>query len=479
MTEAKMMSSPIARTDSARSKLAPEAQVAQPGIRVRWGAVLGGVAGMALACSGPDLRPTAEALPPPNTDVPLVLPPGSWCAPERLDREDALPVQQAGKSEAAQQPACEGTPPPASEHTPLRPLGFGYQDGGSNPIPNQVAYLTFDDGPSEWTAEFLDILAEKGVKATFFVTAKQLKGDLGLDGSFIDEAGNTVIYRDLIARIANEGHQLANHTVNHPDIARITRAQVTSEIEQNELLVNRALVRAGALPQLLPLFRPPYGSPWYTGIVEGTPPRASERISSHGLNIMWNITSSDAADWATGESYSATATPVPTPNAPSYAAKVARIRASVLESSQLAAGEGFIVLMHDTHNATRDALPEMIDGVAAAGYTFETVEHYVNWRWGRASTDMTPGPHLYDPCIEERHWGCEAFGAPLGADRSLEVCGRMWLAYEALRDSDIGRPVAAPVVNPETHILSQAFERAIIELHPENEAPCNVIAIPQ
>ena len=375
---------------------------------------------------------------------------------------------------------CEGGKPSArSSHTPLRPLGFGYQDGGENPIAPQVAYLTLDDGPSEWTPEFLDILAEKNVKATFFVTAKQLKGEIGLDGTFIDRDGNTVIYRDLIARIANEGHQLANHTVNHPDIARITRAQVTSEIEQNELLVNRALVRSGALPQLLSLFRPPYGSPWYTGLVEGTPARASARISSHGLNMMWNITSTDAADWAIDESYSRTATPVPSPNPPSYAAKVARIRASVLESRQLSRGEGFIVLMHDTHNATRDALADIIDGVASAGYSFETLEHYVNWRWQRSSTDMTPGPHLYDPCIEERHWGCEAFGVPLGTDRALEVCGRMWLAYEALgRDEELGLPVAAPVVNPETNILSQTFERAVVELHPENEAPCNVIAIP-
>jgi peptidoglycan/xylan/chitin deacetylase (PgdA/CDA1 family) len=396
-----------------------------------------------------------------------------------LQREPAEPVVSIDPEAPPPAVTCEGgAPAVASEHTPLRPLGFGYQEGG-NPIADRVAYLTFDDGPSEWTPQFLDILAEKGVKATFFVTAKQLKGDIGLDGSFIDDAGRTNNYRDVLARIVSDGHQLANHTVNHPDLARITRAQVTSEIEQNELLVNRALVRAGALPQLLPLFRPPYGSPWYTGLVEATPPRASQRISSHGLNMMWNITSTDAADWATGESYSRTATPVPTPNPPSFAAKVARIRASVLESRQLLAGQGFIVLMHDTHNATRDALPAIIDGVYDAGYTFETVEHYVSWRWGRPSTDVTPGPHLYDPCIEERNWGCESFGAPLGTDRALEVCGRMWLAYEALgREPELGLPVAAPVVNPETNILSQAFERAIVELHPENEAPCNVIAIP-
>ncbi len=442
-------------------------------------ALLGCLASAAAACSGPDLQPSPQAELPTQTDVPLVLPPDSWCAPARLDREPAEPVASAGAEAPPAAAACDGATPALSEHTPLRPLGFGYQEG-DNPVPPRVAYLTFDDGPSEWTAQFLDILAEKGVKATFFVTAKQLKGELGLDGTFVDAAGATVIFRDLLKRIVDEGHQIGNHTVNHPDLARITRAQMTSEIEQNELLVNRALVRAGSLPHLLPLFRPPYGSPWYTGLVEDTPPRASERISSHGLNIMWNITSTDAADWAVGESYSRTSTPVPTPDPPSFEVKVARIKDSVLASRQLLAGEGFIVLMHDTHSATRDALPDIIDGVAAAGYTFDTVEGYVRWRWGRPSTDLTPGPHLYDPCVDESHWGCEAFGAPLGTDPSLEVCGRMWLAYEALgREPELGLPVAAPVVNPETNILSQTFERATVELHPENEAPCNVVAIPR
>src|SRR5690606_188362 len=156
-------------------------------------------------------------------------------------------------------------------HTPLRPLGIGYREG-SNPLPRGVAYLTFDDGPSEWTHDFLDVLRARGVKATFFVTAKQLKGEEGLNATYVDEDGTVIVYRDVLKRVVDEGHALGNHTVNHPDIARITRAQMTSEIEQNELLVNRALMRAGGQPRLLSLFRPPYGSPWFRGIGERTDP---------------------------------------------------------------------------------------------------------------------------------------------------------------------------------------------------------------
>jgi peptidoglycan/xylan/chitin deacetylase (PgdA/CDA1 family) len=181
----------------------------------------------------------------------------------------------------------------------VRPLGIGYP-GAANTLPAKTAYLTFDDGPSEWTPTFLDILRDKNVKATFFITAKQLKGQAGLDGTFKDASGQTVVFRDLVKREIDEGHDIADHTVDHPDIARITPLQLTNQIEQDELLINRALVRAGAQPRVLNLFRPPYGSPWFTGIAGTIAPQASERIAGHALNIMWTISSTDASDWAQG-----------------------------------------------------------------------------------------------------------------------------------------------------------------------------------
>ena len=93
---------------------------------------------------------------------------------------------------------------------------------------------------------------------------------------------------------------------------------------------------------------------------------------------------------------------------------------------------------------------------------------------------MTPGPSLYQACVDERNWGCASFGVPAGTDRAREVCGRMWLGFQAFGGaSALGEPIAEPVLNAETGILSQAFERATLELHPENEAPCNVVAIPR
>jgi peptidoglycan/xylan/chitin deacetylase (PgdA/CDA1 family) len=387
-------------------------------------------------------------------------------------------------SEAAAPGACpEGAPAVEEQsegYSPLRPFGVGYP-GALHVLPPRVAYLTFDDGPSEWTHEFLDILKDKGVRATFFVTAKQLKGELGLDATYQDESGQTIVFRDVLKRELDEGHQIANHTVNHVDLAHVSNAQIKSEIDENELLVNQALVRAGGKPELLTLFRPPYGSPWFAGIAGQATPEASQRIANHGLNILWNVTSGDATDWAIGESYSRIRMPVPELGAPTFAVKRERVKQAVISNEVTLNGEGLLVLMHDTHSATRDALPEIIDGLAAQGYTFETVEHYVQWRWNRPSLDLTPGPSLYQSCVPERDWGCEALGdAPLGSDRASEVCGRMWVAYHALGGAEaFGAPLAAPERSADTGIVSQAFAQASIELHPENPPPCNMIAFPR
>lgn len=424
-------------------------------------------------CSAPDLKPNATAQLPPVAEIPpLVIPADAYCGPK------TIPTAPSAELGSAVSESCNGDAPSNGDlaHTPVMPLGIGYPDV-DNPLPSHMAYLTFDDGPSEWTNTFLDILKAKGVLATFFVTAKQLKGPLGLDATYVDTSGATVVFRDVLKRILAEGHAIGNHTVNHPDIGRITRSQITAELDQNELLVNRALVRAGAKPQVLSLFRPPYGSPWFTGIAGKAPPEASDRISSHALNIMWTVTSGDSSDWALGESYSLTADPVREPNPPTYEAKMQRVLNDVLSK---ASGDGVIILMHDTHSATRDVLAEIIDGYAAQGYSFDTIEHYVEWRWNRPSIDLTPGPRLYDHCVPERDWGCASMGAPGEDDRAHEVCGRMWLAYTALGGPEaLGNPIAAPTQAEDTGIVSQQFELGRVELHPENPAPCNMIAFPQ
>jgi hypothetical protein len=93
-----------------------------------------------------------------------------------------------------------------------------------------------------------------------------------------------------------------------------------------------------------------------------------------------------------------------------------------------------VVLMHDTHSATRDVLPEIIDGLAAQGYSFETIEHYVHWRWNRPSLDLTPGPRCIRRLRARSRLGLRVAGLRAAAARvrASEVCGRLWVAYHAL-----------------------------------------------
>jgi peptidoglycan/xylan/chitin deacetylase (PgdA/CDA1 family) len=409
------------------------------------------------------------------------LPAGASCAPMQTEQA-TLSASDAGAADSCDAMSTDAGI--ASPFSAARPLGVGYPDADTT-LPEHVAYLTFDDGPSDWTNDVLDILRKRSVHATFFITAQQLKGPAGLSGSYVDEYGHKQVYQQLVKRELDEGHAIGNHTVDHPDLGVIHDQQVESELDENEWLINTALVHVGAKPQVLSLFRPPFGSPWYSGPSEtqaatSTQPSVAQRIAHHGLNIMWNIDSTDSREWAQGESYSRTMRQEPSADAPTFTDKTARITQTVLTDAAVSAGTGIVVLMHDTHPTTRDALPAILDGLIAAGYTFETIEQYAQWRWQRPSIELTPGPHLYSQCLPERDWGCSSVAASAtdAAGQPLQVCGRMWSAYQILGGSEVlGLPLVAGTRSTNTGTVSQRFEHGTIELHPENPPPCNIVVL--
>ena len=105
-----------------------------------------------------------------------------------------------------------------------------------SPELNHVA-ITFDDGPDpEYTPRILDILAEKGVKATFFVV-----------GRHVDR------YPEIVQRMVDEGHEVASHTYNHANLLRASEALAIREIDRTAEALERAI---GKSPRL---FRPPRG----------------------------------------------------------------------------------------------------------------------------------------------------------------------------------------------------------------------------
>ena len=98
--------------------------------------------------------------------------------------------------------------------------------------------LTFDDGPdSVYTVRILDILKQKNVKATFFVTGHHAE-----------------LYPSVIRRIQNEGHLIGNHTFTHLYLPGASTTAMVDEVERTQYFINTY----SAAPSSW-LFRPPYG----------------------------------------------------------------------------------------------------------------------------------------------------------------------------------------------------------------------------
>jgi len=102
--------------------------------------------------------------------------------------------------------------------------------------------LTFDDGPGPATPLLLDVLAERGVKATFFLLGRNLERA-----------------RTVAVRMAREGHVLGNHTFTHARPDAIAGAQLVDEIARTDLLLADICGEAAVTPALPFPVRLPYG----------------------------------------------------------------------------------------------------------------------------------------------------------------------------------------------------------------------------
>jgi peptidoglycan/xylan/chitin deacetylase (PgdA/CDA1 family) len=190
--------------------------------------------------------------------------------------------------------------------------------------PRKVVALTFDDGPNpDATPLILDTLAEKGVRATFFVL-----------GSHAER------WPELVRRISNEGHQLGNHGYFHRKLQFKSPFYVSRDIR----LGIRAIKRAGApAPKY---FRAPHGfrSPWTTPIA-----------SSYGeRTVGWSLGVWDSDRPGVEE---------------------------ILRRTLEGVSPGSIVLLHDGDGYNPDgdrmqtaaALPLIIDRLKEQGYEFATL----------------------------------------------------------------------------------------------------------
>jgi len=102
--------------------------------------------------------------------------------------------------------------------------------------------MTYDDGPTEFADDILDLLKEKGIKATFFIVGHMYMQNTSPDWSRI------------IKRMYNEGHTVGNHTYDHEDLTNLSSDQIKNQMKQVEDLIYQAI---GKKPAFM---RPPYGS---------------------------------------------------------------------------------------------------------------------------------------------------------------------------------------------------------------------------
>jgi cellulose synthase/poly-beta-1,6-N-acetylglucosamine synthase-like glycosyltransferase/peptidoglycan/xylan/chitin deacetylase (PgdA/CDA1 family) len=300
---------------------------------------------------------------------------------------------------------------------------------------NELA-MTFDDGPDpEWTPKILDVLKREHVPGTFFLIGIQVEK-----------------FSSVAERIYREGHEIGNHTFTHPDISSIGSGYMKVELNLTErLFASRLGIRTM-------LFRPPYS-------VDAEPDtedevRPLELTQSMGYITIGNKI--DTKDWNDE--------PPLTPQ---------QIAAGVLDhlppcqpSDQRC---GNIILMHDgggNRERTVEALPLIIDGARARGFTFVPVYQLM----GKTKADVMPPLPPNEYLSARLNWiGFWLFSATMTAITVIFFLGDILMTgrlisvgvlaiYDRLRSHVYGTPEQIASYRPRVAVLIPAYnEEKVIE----------------
>jgi peptidoglycan-N-acetylglucosamine deacetylase len=181
--------------------------------------------------------------------------------------------------------------------------------------------MTFDDGPSaKLTPKLLDLLAARHIKATFFLIGQ-----------------NAAENPEIVARAAREGHEIANHSWSHPNLAKMSDDGVRGQLRKTDDAIRSAIGNGATL------LRPPYGS---------ISARQKKWINQEfGYKIvLWDV---DPLDWRR-------------PGSSVVCNRIAKMTRA-----------GSIILAHDIHPGTIDAMPCVLDQLQAKGFKFVTVSELI------------------------------------------------------------------------------------------------------
>ena len=179
-------------------------------------------------------------------------------------------------------------------------------------LDDKVVALTFDDGPSKYTSKILDVLDKYKASATFF-----------LIGNKVD------FYGDVLRRMLKEGSEIGNHSYDHKLLTRLSKEEFQEEIDKTQKAIYDV---TGFTPTL---FRPTYGG--YTSVLK----------SYTDLKfVLWDV---DSRDWQVKSKD--------------------KIMKNILPNVK----SGSIILMHDNHEYSLNALEDLIKELKGQGYKFVTV----------------------------------------------------------------------------------------------------------
>lgn len=208
------------------------------------------------------------------------------------------------------------TEPPVQEETNVS--GTSQAEDINTTVTDKVIALTFDDGPNpDTTRKVLETLKKYNAKATFFMLGSRV-----------------AFYPDIVKEMKDAGHELGNHTWNHPDLTKASKEKISAEINNTSNAIEKA---AGSKPTV---FRPPYGA-------------VNKLVRSQTTLpvVLWDV---DTQDWKYRDAN------------------------HLLEHIKKHAKDGAIVLMHDIHPSTADGLDAVLAYLQQEGYSFVTVSELKN-----------------------------------------------------------------------------------------------------
>ena len=187
--------------------------------------------------------------------------------------------------------------------------------------------LTFDDGPGPGTRRILRALESVDGRATFCMVGDRVND-----------------YAQTARMVAEQGSEIATHTLSHPNLAKLSAAEVRAELEESIAAIEQVTgVRPGVL-------RPPYGS---------TSAEVQQVCWELGVVIAnWNV---DTEDWRVRDADA--------------------ILNHVLDNAR----DGAIVLCHDLYPETAAAMEQAVEALAAQGYQLVSVSELLQARAGGGS----------------------------------------------------------------------------------------------